>query len=156
VLKGWAAEVEVAGVACVAFWGIGVDESVRRRIEARSGAEFEEAFRMQDRQIMVVILGISGLDFSLVVEAVAMLETFCYGGREVPRVISISNARAMRLYSGLRLRTIGELTQQTNAIRSSRTGCEPSMTQMETISGLLTGYSLVDHRAGYRHRICDW
>ena len=54
VLKGWAAEVEVAGVAPVASCVVGVVENAWRSAGVRREVGFNEAFRRQDRQIMVV------------------------------------------------------------------------------------------------------
>lgn len=69
-------EVEVAGVVPVASREMGVVERVRRIGRVRRDDGFRDAFRRQDRQIMIVMLKFAGLDTGLVVEAVAILETF--------------------------------------------------------------------------------
>jgi hypothetical protein len=55
VLKGCAAEVEVAGLVPVASRVIGVVVKERKRVEVRRGIGFNEALRRQERQIMMAV-----------------------------------------------------------------------------------------------------
>jgi hypothetical protein len=75
VLKGCAAEVEVAGVVPVALRVIGVVEKARRSVEVWRGVGFNEALRRQERQIMMGV-GLGGMDRGLVVEVVAIMDFF--------------------------------------------------------------------------------